>query len=156
MRDTLRSSRGRRLGVIAAAVVLAIFGVVVIVVGLDGCSMVHGALQQEHVGGGPHMTPVAIAARVKDAGLPDLALPDCSVAGKRVEDGVSARCFAEYMRIDALLGTHGATYAQMPRFATKDGKVPMTPRELSRTPAASRPAIRPATSGLPRPPCRRR
>src|SRR3954466_13154141 len=103
---------------IAAAVLLA-FGVVSIAQGLNGRATVHTALAREGVVGSPHMTPSAIAARAKEAGLRDVALPTCSVAGKPVADGATARCFAEYMRIDALLGTRGATYAQMPRFATE-------------------------------------
>jgi hypothetical protein len=104
-----------------AAAALLVFGVASIVQGLDGRATVHAALAQEAVVGSPHMTPAAIAGRAKEAGVRGIALPTCSVAGKPVRDGGAARCFAEYMRIDALLGTHGATYAQMPRFATGDG-----------------------------------
>jgi hypothetical protein len=68
------------------------------------------------------MTPARIAANAKKAGLKDLALPTCSVAGTPIDDGASARCFAEYMRIDALVATGGKTYAQLPPFASKDGK----------------------------------
>jgi F0F1-type ATP synthase membrane subunit c/vacuolar-type H+-ATPase subunit K len=112
----------RRIGVIAAAAVLTIFGVAAVVQGLDGRSTVRSALQQEEVVGQPYMTPAGIAAKAKDAGLRDVTLPDCSVAGKPVDDGASARCFAEYMRIDALVAANGSTYAQLPRFATDDGK----------------------------------
>lgn len=122
MRNTSPPSRARRLGFISAAAVLAIFGVAVIAQALDGRSTVHSALEQEAVVGLPYMTPTAIAAKAKDAGLPDLELPECSIAGKAVDDGSTARCFAQYMRIDALVASDGATYAQMPRFAAKDGK----------------------------------
>ena len=44
------------------------------------------------------------------------------MAGKSIANGADARCFAEYMRVDALIATGGKTYAQMPRFASKDGK----------------------------------
>jgi hypothetical protein len=108
--------------VIAAAAVLTIFGVAAVVQGLDGRSTVRSALQQEEVVGQPYMTPAGIAAKAKDAELRDVTLPDCSVAGKPVDDGASARCFAEYMRIDALVAANGSTYAQLPRFATDDGK----------------------------------
>jgi hypothetical protein len=118
---------------IAAAVLLA-FGVVSIAQGLNGRATVHTALAREGVVGSPHMRPSAIAARAKEAGLRDVALPTCSVAGKPVADGATARCFAEYMRIDALLGTRGATYAQMPRFATEDGKGTNDPAQAQRDP----------------------
>src|SRR4028118_1044389 len=48
--------------------------------------------------------------------------PTCSVQGKAIDNGADARCFAEYMRVDALVATGGKTYAQMPLFASKDGK----------------------------------
>jgi hypothetical protein len=112
----------RRFGAIAAAAVLMIFGATAVVQGLDGRSTVRDALQQEHIVGLPQMTPTMAAANARNAGLRDVALPECSVAGKPIDDGATARCFAEYMRIDALTATRGATYAQMPRFQTKDGK----------------------------------
>jgi hypothetical protein len=112
----------RRFGAIAIAAFLVIFGAVSVVQGLDGRSTVHGALRQEGVVGAPHMNPAAIAPMAKQAGLRDVELPTCSVAGKKVDDGAAARCFAQYMRIDALMASRGKTYAQLPAFATKDGK----------------------------------
>ncbi|MEA2191056.1 MAG: hypothetical protein QOI73_1177, partial [Solirubrobacteraceae bacterium] len=44
------------------------------------------------------------------------------VEGKSITNGTDARCFAQYMRVDALLATGGKTYAQMPRYASKDNK----------------------------------
>ena len=121
MQNASPSSRARRLAAIAAAAVLAVFGVAAVVSGVNGQSTVHDALALEHVTGTPQMTPAGIAANVKKAGLSGIALPTCSVAGKPVDDGASARCFAQYMRVDALIATGGKTYAQMPRFASKDG-----------------------------------
>ena len=68
------------------------------------------------------MTPAGIAAMGKAAGLTNVPLPTCSVAGKPLDNGTDARCFAEYMRVDALVATGGKTYAQVPRFASKEGK----------------------------------
>ena len=118
----MKKSAPRRLAGLAAAVILVVFGLAAVVQGLDGRSTVHDALALEGVKGQPQMTPSAIAGKVKEAGLSGIALPTCSVAGKPVVDGASARCFAEYMRVDALIATGGKTYAQMPRFATEDGK----------------------------------
>jgi hypothetical protein len=132
MQQTSKPGRARRIGVIAVAAVLTIFGVVAIVQGLIGRSTVHRALQQEAIVGVPHMTPTAIAAKAKDAGLRDVTLPTCSVAGKPVDDGATARCFAEYMRIDALMITGGATYSQLPPYATKDGKGTSDPARAQR------------------------
>jgi hypothetical protein len=122
MQSSSAADRARRLGAIAAAVVLAVLGIAAVAKGIDGRSTVRRALQLEGVVGAPHMTPAAIEAKATEAGLRGVDLPTCAVAGQRVEDGASARCFAEYMRIDALMATHGATYAQMPQFATSDGK----------------------------------
>ena len=110
------------LGALVAAAVLVVFGIVAAVQGIDGRSTVRDALAQEAVVGTPTMTPSAIAAEAKKRGVSGLDLPTCSVAGKSIDNGADARCFAEYMRVDALMATGGKTYAQMPRFATKDGK----------------------------------
>jgi hypothetical protein len=115
-------SRTRRIGGIAAAAVLIIFGVAAAVQGINGKSLVHDKLKQESIVGIPTFTPAAIAAEIKKSGVSGLDVPTCAVAGKPIDDGASARCFAEYMRLDALMATGGKTYAQMPRFATKDGK----------------------------------
>lgn len=114
--------RIRRIAGMAAAAALAIFGVTAAVKGYDGIDTVHDSLTQEAVVGTPDMTPAKIAAKADGAGLQGVALPTCSVAGKPVTDGARARCFAEYMRVDALVATGGKTYAQMPRFASEDGK----------------------------------
>jgi hypothetical protein len=118
----MKSTTARRFGGLAAAAILAIFGIAAVVQGLDGRSTVRSALTLEDVVGEPQMTPSGIAAVAGKAGLPDIPLPTCSVAGERIDDGASARCFAEYMRVDALIATGGKTYAQMPRYGTKDGK----------------------------------
>ena len=115
-------NRVRRVAAIAAAVVLASFGIASAVKGADGLTTVSDALQREAVVGTPDMTPQAIAGKARGAGLAGITLPTCSVAGEKVDDGTSARCFAEYMRVDALIATKGKPYAEMPRFATQDGK----------------------------------
>ena len=121
MQKSRSTSRGRKIAGLTAAAVLAIFGIASVVSGIDGRSTVQDALVQEAVVGTPDMTPAAIAAKAKGAGL-NVDTPTCSVAGKSIDSGADARCFAEYMRIDALTATQGKTYAQMPRFATEDGK----------------------------------
>ena len=115
-------SRRRRVAGLTAAAVLAVFGVAAIGQGLNGYSTVRDALALEGVTGAPHMTPAKIATNAKKAGLKGIALPTCSVAGTPIDDGASARCFAQYMRIDALVATGGKTYAQLAPFASKDGK----------------------------------
>jgi hypothetical protein len=109
-------------GGIIAAVILIAFGVTSIVMGVNGRDTVRSNLGNELIVGTPDMTPKAIAAEAKAAGLKDVALPTKAVAGKTIDTGSEARAFAEYMRIHALEATGGKTYAQMPRFMTADGK----------------------------------
>jgi hypothetical protein len=109
-------------GGIAAAAILIAFGIASIVIGANGRDTVRSNLGNEAIVGTPDMTPKAIAAEAKAAGLEDVALPTKSVAGKTIDTGAEARTFAEYMRIHALEASGGKTYAQMPRFATADGK----------------------------------
>jgi hypothetical protein len=111
-----------RYGGVAASILLIALGIGAIVVGLDGRSQVGSDLAKEAVVGTPDMTPAAIAREAKAAGLKNVSLPTCSVAGQSVDTGNEARCFAQYMRIHALEATGGQTYSQMPRYATADGK----------------------------------
>jgi hypothetical protein len=110
------------IGGIVAGVVLIGFGIGSLVLSVQGKSTVTDSLKQEKIVGSPDMTPNAIAAEAKKAGLVGVDVPSCSVAGKLVDTGGEARCFADYMRIHALEATGGKTYAEMPRYATADGK----------------------------------
>lgn len=116
------SNSVRRVVCLGVAAILAIFGASAVAKGISGHSTVRNALGLEKVVGQPQMTPGGIAAKAKAAHLQGVALPTCSVAGKSINTGDEARCFAQYMRIDALMATGGKTYAQMPRFASADGK----------------------------------
>jgi hypothetical protein len=102
-------------GVIAGAILIA-FGVVAIVMGVNGRSTVHSSLKAEQIVGSSDMTPAAIKAEAAKAGLKDISLPSKSVAGKPITSGDRARAFAQYMRIHTLEATGGYTYAQMGRF----------------------------------------
>jgi hypothetical protein len=114
-------SRPFRLGGIIAGLVLVSFGVGAILIGFAGRGEVNDNIKQEQIVGSPDMSPALIAVAAKDAGL-DVALPTCDVAGKAITNGGDAKCFAEYMRIHTLEATGGKTYAQMPQYATADGK----------------------------------
>src|SRR6476660_677017 len=108
-------------GFVAAAVLIA-FGIVAIVMGVNGRSTVRDSLKLEQIVGSPDMTPTAIAAEAKQAGLTNVDLPTANIAGKTILTGQLARDFAGYMRIHTLESTGGLAYAQMPRFATENGK----------------------------------
>jgi hypothetical protein len=109
-------------GIVAAAVLIG-FGIAAIVMGVNGRSTVNSNLKLEQVVGSPDMTPSAIRAEAKKAGLDfsKIAFPTKSVAGLLVNNGDRARTFAQYMRIHTLEATGGLTYAQMGRFAAKPG-----------------------------------
>ncbi len=112
------------LGGIVAAVVLIGFGIASIVMGASGGSTVRNTLAEQKIVGTPDMTPAAITAEAQKAHLDTskIAVPSCSVANKRVDNGSTARCFAQYMTIHALEATGGLYYSQMPRYATANGE----------------------------------
>jgi hypothetical protein len=105
-------------GLIAGAVLIA-FGVVVIVLAIDGHSTVQDELKRQQIVGTPDMTPTAIKAEGAKAGLKNVDYPTCSVAGQSVDTGSEARCFAQYMNIHALEATGGYVYAQMGQYEAK-------------------------------------
>ena len=109
-------------GGVAAAVVLIAFGIGSIVIGMNGRDTVQSNLADEQIVGTPDMTPSAIAAEAKAAGLKNVSLPTKAVAGKTSDTGAEARTFAQYMRIHALEATGGQVYSQMGRYLTKAGK----------------------------------
>ena len=125
-------------GLVSAAVLIA-FGIATLVIGLDGRDTVTSSLKQEQIYGSGDMTPTTIAGEVtaaqkaqtdlvskmKAAGVTitpsPIITPGCSVAGKFVDSGDRARCFAQYMRIHTFGATSGLTYSQMGRYIAKDG-----------------------------------
>jgi hypothetical protein len=129
----------------AAAVVLVAFGIATLVMGMNGQNTVNSSLKQEQITGTPDMTPQAIAGEVTAAKAAQQKLfaslqkagvsitpstidtPSCSVAGKQINSGSRARCFAEYMRIHTFGATSGLTYSQMGRYVAQ----PNTPLKLT-------------------------
>ncbi|MEX0673975.1 MAG: hypothetical protein WD981_05875 [Gaiellaceae bacterium] len=110
-------------GFIAGALLIA-FGAAAIYMGVDGRSTVRDSLAAEKIVGSDDMSPSGIQEGIEEAGiagLPGLVIPDRDVAGKEITTGADARAFAQYMRIHALEGSGGLTYAEMGRFATPDG-----------------------------------
>ena len=125
------------LGGVLAAAILVAFGVTAIIMGFNGTGTVNDSLKQEQITGTPDMTPAAVAGEVKaaqtaqnqlfaklhKAGAPLVAspieTPTCSVAGKLINNGTEARCFAQYMRIHTFGASSGLTYSQMGRYIAK-------------------------------------
>ena len=104
-------------GFIAAAVLIA-FGVVAIVMGVNGHNTVGSSLKAERIVGSPDMTPAAIKVEAQQAGLnlAQISFPTKGVANLPITSGDRARTFAQYMRIHTLEATKGLTYSQMGRF----------------------------------------
>jgi len=111
------------IGGFLAGALLIVFGVAAIVMGVDGRSTVRDSLKQEQIVGSADMSPAGIKEEAMKAGLsPTIDVPTIDVAGKPINTGERARAFAGYMRIHALEGSGGLVYAQLPRYATADGK----------------------------------
>jgi hypothetical protein len=150
--------------------VLIVFGVVALALGIWGGHTVNKNLKNEFITGTPDMTPSGIqpevdaikaeqqkiAAAQKKANVPPdqqttfttVEAPNCSVAGKPVDNGSRAACFGNYMRIHALGSSSGLTYAQMGQYAAKpDAPVQSTdfnggtsdPKYAQTDPATGRP-----------------
>ena len=111
------------IGGVAAGVVLIAFGVAAIVLATNGLNTVSNELKQQQITGSSDMTPTAITAEAKAAGLniSQTPIPKCSVANLPVNNGNRARCFGEYMRIHTLESTGGFVYAQMGQYVAKPG-----------------------------------
>ena len=127
---------------IAASVVMIGIGIGAIVVGASGRSEVQDKIQDEKIVGTPDMNPDDTEAAVQEAGI-ETDIPDCTVADEDVDDGDTAKCFAEYMRIHALEGTDGKTYAEMPRFIDKDGEPTAEESEAAIDPKSGEPVSNP-------------
>ncbi len=111
------------IGGLVAAVVLIAFGAVAIMMGVNGRNTVNKSLANEYIVGGADMTPSAIRAEAKKAGIAASVKewPTKGIVGKTINTGERARLMAQYMRIHTLESTHGFTYAQMGIWTAKPG-----------------------------------
>ena len=127
---------------IAASVVMIAIGIGSIVVGATGRSEVRDKIKAEQIAGTPDMNPDDTRAAIEEAGI-EAEVPDCTVADEPVDDGDSAKCFAEYMRIHALEDTGGLTYAEMPRFLDEQGEPTAEDSEAAIDPKTGEPVSNP-------------
>jgi hypothetical protein len=107
-------------GGVIAGVLLIAFGIGALLMSIDARGTVSEEVKRENIVGTPDMNPADTEAALAEAGLTGVEVPDCDVADEPIEDGADARCFAEYLRIHALEGTGGLTYAEMGRFLAAD------------------------------------
>jgi hypothetical protein len=108
-----------RWGGVVSGAILIVFGIVVIVLALNGHHTVTNELKQQKITGTPDMTPTAIKAAGTKAGLKNVTYPTCTVAGESIDTGSEARCFAQYMNIHALEATGGYVYSEMGIYTAK-------------------------------------
>ena len=111
------------IGGFVAAAVLIVFGVIAIVMGVNGRNTVNNSLSHEYIVGSSDMSPSAIKTEAKQAGIYSAVKdwPTQSVVNQTINTGDKARAFAGYMRIHALEASGGLTYAQMGRYMAKPG-----------------------------------
>ncbi len=105
-----------QMGGVIAGAFLVLFGIGAIVIGFTGRGEVRDNIAREAIVGTPDMTPSTIKEEATKAGLKNVDLPTCNVAGKTIDTGDEAKCFASYMRIHTLEATGGYTYSQMGRY----------------------------------------
>jgi hypothetical protein len=106
-------------GGLAAGIVLIAFGIGALLMSFDARSTTRDEIAREQIVGSEDMSPSGIQPGIDEAGL-DVSAPSCDVAGEPIETGEDARCFAQYLRIHALEGSGGLTYAEMGRFLAAD------------------------------------
>ena len=128
-----------RIGGIVSGAVLLVFGVVTIVLAIYGQHTVTTELKRQKITGTPDMTPEATRQAVEEAGLENVPIPSCTVAGKPVNNGSRARCFAQYMNVHALEATGGFVYSEMGRYVAKPGteQSELTPDGVTNNPEAA-------------------
>lgn len=127
---------------IAASVLMIVVGIGAVVVGAAGRSDVRDKIADEKIVGTPDMNPDDTRTAIEEAGI-EADVPDCTVAEEAVEDGDSARCFADYMRVHALEDTDGKTYAEMPRFIGKNGEPTAEESDAAIDPKSGEPVSNP-------------
>jgi hypothetical protein len=114
-KEGITMKRILEIGGVVAGVVLIAFGGAALVLAHNGKNTIASELKFQQITGTPDMTPKAITAEAKAAGL-DLSttpIPSCSVANVAITNGDQARCFGQYMKVHTLEATHGYTYSQM-------------------------------------------
>ena len=108
-------------GVIASVVLIAV-GIGAVVAGVAGRHQVRSDLKREQIVG----------------------TPDSTIPGQLVDTGSEARAFAKVMRTHTLEATSGKTYAQMPRYAGKNGQPTNDVKAAAVDPKSGKPLDNPA------------
>jgi hypothetical protein len=127
------------IGGLAAGALLIVLGAIWIWQGATARDEVHDTISREQIVGTPDMSPATFEGEVEG-----VAIPDCDVADEPITTGAEARCFADWMRVHALEGTGGDTFAEMGRFLDADGNDVFNEAEAATDPDTGRPVTNPA------------
>jgi hypothetical protein len=122
------------IGGLAAGALLVVLGAIWIWQGASARSEVHDTISREQITGTPDMSPATFKGEV--AGI---ETPTCDVAGKEIDTGAEARCFADWMRVHALEGTGGRTFSEMGRYLDANGKETNDPAQAAKDPKTGQP-----------------
>jgi hypothetical protein len=122
-------------GGLVAGVLLIVAGGLWIWQGADARDEVQDTISREQIVGSPDMGRTSF----EDETPPGVTLPTCDVAGEAITTGEEARCFAEWMRVHALVSTNGRTFAEMGRFLDEDGNEVNSQEEAAINPDTGRP-----------------
>ena len=114
----MRRDQVFRWGGVGAGAVLIAFGIVVIVLAINGHNTVTNELEQQKITGTPDMTPSAIKAE-EEGGPQGRQLSNLHRRGGVGRHRQQARCFAQYMNIHALEATGGYVYSEMGQYEAK-------------------------------------
>jgi hypothetical protein len=116
-------------------VLLVIAGGLWIWQGADARQEVQDTIGREQIVGSPDMGRETFEDEVP----PGVTLPACDVAGEPITTGEEARCFAEWMRVHALVATGGRTFSEMGRYLDERGNEVNSQEQAAIDPDTSRP-----------------
>ena len=127
------------IGGLAAGALLIVLGAIWIWQGATSRSEVHDTIAREQITGTPDMSPATFEGEVEG-----VEIPSCDVADEPITTGAEARCFADWMRVHALEGTGGKTFAQMGRYLDDQGEETFSESEAAKDPETGQPVTNPA------------
>lgn len=131
-------------GGLVAGALLIVAGALWVWQGVAARDEVQTTISREQIVGSPDMSPEVIKQAIAESGVKIDNVPTCDVADEPITTGDEARCFAQYMRVHALEGTGGKTFAQMGRFLDADGNDAFTEEDAAKDPKTGRPVSNPA------------
>ena len=105
------------VGGLVAGALLIVLGAIWVWQGASARNEVQDTISREQITGSPDMSPATFEGDPNDF----VDFPTCDVADEPITTGDEARCFSQWMRVHALEGTGGKTFAQMGRYLDAEG-----------------------------------